>query len=47
MEVLKSAGPILRRHHLRIGRDGEVFRDQRMLVYFAAQDEGEFDRAAD
>ena len=47
MEVLESAGPMFFRDHLRIGGNGEVFGDERMLVYLAAKDQGEFDGAAD
>src|SRR4030095_7475014 len=47
MEVLESAGTMFFRDHLRIGGNGEVFGDQRMLVYLAAEDQGEFDGAAD
>src|SRR5436190_5424849 len=47
MEVLESARPVFCWHHLRIGGNGEVFGDQRMLVYLPAQDQGEFDGAAD
>ena len=43
MEVLQATGPILCWHHLRIGRNGEVFRDERVLVHFAAKDERELD----
>src|SRR5256885_5714439 len=39
----KKNTPILRSHHLCIGRYGEVFRDDRILVHFAAKDERELD----
>src|SRR6185369_16009355 len=43
VEVLESAGPIFCGHHLSIGRDAEVFRDQRMLVHLATKDQRQFD----
>src|SRR5436309_1051796 len=47
MKVLESAEPVLCRHHLGIGGNREVFGDERMFVYLATQDQGEFDGAAD
>src|SRR5437667_352038 len=47
MKVLESTVPVFFRHHLGIGGNGEVFGDERMLVYLATQDQGEFDSTAD
>jgi hypothetical protein len=47
MEILESAGSMFFRDHLGIGGNGEVFGDEGMLVYLAAEDQGEFDGAAD
>src|SRR5438045_5314931 len=45
VEILESARPMLFRNHLGIGGNREVFRDERMLVYLATQDQRDVARA--
>src|SRR5437868_8698238 len=47
VEMLECARPMPFRNHLSIGGNREVFRDERMFVYIATQDQGEFDGAPD